>query len=202
MDRLTNFQRLVPLRTQLYYRWRSLRWVPLRRKFFIGYDLDGNTYWEFNPDNSPRARRLFEPRTAQENVHSYFGMIPVAWVQWLRYARHSHPSLQDLANEELRVDRMRALAAARNQEQLWNKDIAEQRIQENLVEELNRVADQETRKVQGQPLDSQFTEHSPSHLTPEKDHNGPLDDSSPLVDPWSQSEDPVKPTSIKPASRN
>lgn len=141
LQRLKQFQVLVPFRKQLYFKWRSLRNVPFRNKFFVGYDLDGNTYWEFSLDKSvaTRPRRIFEPRISQVNIHSYFEMIPIQWVQWLRYSRKYHPSLEDLAKEEVRVEQLRALSAFRNEEQKWNREMADQRIEENLQRELHRL---------------------------------------------------------------
>lgn len=141
LQRVKDFQSILPLRKQIYYKWRSLRNVPLRRKFFVGYDLDGNTYWEFSLDKTvaTRPRRIFEPRVAQVNIHSYFDMIPIQWAQWLRYSRKYHPSLEELAKEEIRVEQLRARAAFRDQEQSWNRDMADQRIEENLQKELHRL---------------------------------------------------------------
>lgn len=63
--------KVSPLR-QMYFKWRSLRNVPFRKKFFIGYDLDGNTYWEFYNENNPyKARRIIDYRVQTKNWSDY-----------------------------------------------------------------------------------------------------------------------------------
>ncbi|GMM32493.1 hypothetical protein DAMA08_052380 [Martiniozyma asiatica (nom. inval.)] len=145
--RVAEFQKLVPFYKQLIHKWRSLRNIPFRKKFFIGYDLDGNTYWEFYLDpTNPRSRRLFEPRIPQPFIHDYFGAIPIPWAQWLKHARINNPSLSELAEEELRVAKLKALAQFRDSEQAWNKNIAEQKVLENLDKELNKVEQEQNRR--------------------------------------------------------
>lgn len=62
----------VPKWKQIYLQWRSLRNIPFRKKFFIGYDLDGNTYWEFyNPNNPYKARRIVDYRIPRKNWVDY-----------------------------------------------------------------------------------------------------------------------------------
>lgn len=57
---------------QMYYKWRALRTVPFRKRFFVGYDLDGNTYWEFfNPNNPFRPRRIVDYRIPNKNWVDY-----------------------------------------------------------------------------------------------------------------------------------
>lgn len=64
-DKVTPFKQMI-------HRWKALRTVPFRRKFFIGYDLDGNTYWEFRNDNNPlRARRIVDYREPNKNWVDY-----------------------------------------------------------------------------------------------------------------------------------
>lgn len=134
---MERFHRAVPFTRQLYHR--ICRWSVWRRRF-IGYDLDGNTYWEEKDEShSVRPRRMFEPRVESPFVHGYFDMAPVAWVQWLRHARVQPPTLEELAKDEQRVQMIQARAAFKQQEQLWNKQQAEQRIEQNLAEELQRT---------------------------------------------------------------
>lgn len=54
--------RVGPIK-RIYHKWKALRTVPFRKKFFVGYDLDGNTFWEFHDPNNPtRLRRIVEYR--------------------------------------------------------------------------------------------------------------------------------------------
>jgi NADH dehydrogenase [ubiquinone] 1 alpha subcomplex assembly factor 2 len=113
MDHLKG--KVTPFR-QAYLQWRSLRNVPFRKKFFIGYDLDGNTYWEFfNPNNPDRARRIVEYRDTKLNWVDY--EAPPQWVQWLRYARPHHPSLDELYGDKVR--QMQIKEKVRQAEARW-----------------------------------------------------------------------------------
>lgn len=94
--------KVTPFR-QAYLRWRSLRNVPFRKKFFIGYDLDGNTYWEFHNDNNPlRPRRIVEYRENKGNWVDY--KMPPQWMQWLRFTRPHYPTLQELYADKVRQE--------------------------------------------------------------------------------------------------
>ncbi|KAL2122947.1 hypothetical protein VTJ04DRAFT_3402 [Mycothermus thermophilus] len=106
-----------------WYKWKMLR-LPWRRKFLIGFDLQGNTYWEFldrgaprpPPPSSPsspsspstRWRRILKPRrsTPFDSV-----TVPPAWHQWLRHTRADPPSLEEQAAEVERQARIKVLAA-------------------------------------------------------------------------------------------
>ncbi|EAQ91317.1 hypothetical protein CHGG_03252 [Chaetomium globosum CBS 148.51] len=126
-----------PITTALrvWYKWKALR-LPWRRRFLVGLDLNGNTYWEFldrgvpipprdrnpNPHNPPpststpsspntppiRWRRMVvcPPGTHQGSVNP-----PPAWHQWLRHTRADPPSLAEQRGEVARQARMRVLAA-------------------------------------------------------------------------------------------
>ncbi|ODQ68919.1 hypothetical protein LIPSTDRAFT_76553 [Lipomyces starkeyi NRRL Y-11557] len=56
----------------LYLRWKALRNVPFRKRFLIGTDLEGNTFWEWRNLNNPgRQRRMVELRTAKRDYVDY-----------------------------------------------------------------------------------------------------------------------------------
>ncbi|OBA14317.1 uncharacterized protein OGAPODRAFT_9851 [Ogataea polymorpha] len=80
---MDQINKLIPLWKQLYYKWKSLRTIPLRKKFFVGYDLTGNTYWEFFVERKKgiRPRRLYQPYKPQEFIVDYYENIPVQWLQ-------------------------------------------------------------------------------------------------------------------------
>ncbi|KAH0274182.1 hypothetical protein KCU84_g19818, partial [Aureobasidium melanogenum] len=45
---------------QAWYKWKSLR-LPWRRKWLVGADLSGNTFWEFKDAiNAGRMRRIVQ----------------------------------------------------------------------------------------------------------------------------------------------
>ncbi|KAI1769980.1 hypothetical protein F4818DRAFT_280331 [Hypoxylon cercidicola] len=99
---------------QAWYQWKALR-LPWRKRFLVGLDLQGNTYWEFrltrgDPESSPdaRYRRIVKyPRS----THYSEVKVPPQWHQWLRYQRRSAPSLTEQAEDVTRQARMKVLAA-------------------------------------------------------------------------------------------
>ncbi len=124
--------------TQLYHKWRALKGIPYRNKIFIGkcflflanhfvsiinidffyclgYDLEGNTFWEFRiGNNSPgRLRRIVEYRT-KKNWADH--KIAPQWAQWLRYARIDSPTLEELRGDLLRQQIVKQRAAQINKE--------------------------------------------------------------------------------------
>ncbi|ROW17658.1 hypothetical protein VPNG_00602 [Cytospora leucostoma] len=96
-----------------WYKWKALR-LPWRKRFLIGLDLDGNTYWEFRDlrgdpnDPAVRWRRIVEyPR----NTHYGEVKVPPQWHQWLRYTRQQPPSIQEQHAEVRRQHQIKYLAA-------------------------------------------------------------------------------------------
>ncbi|KAF4504375.1 hypothetical protein G6O67_008532 [Ophiocordyceps sinensis] len=113
-------QRIGPL-AQAWHAWKALR-LPWRKRFFVGYDLEGNTYWQFRlvtrgpPSGSPDAhaaatepwRRIVEyPRSMP---YSEVKVNPL-WHQWLRQMRHQPPSLAEQREDVRRQERVKLLAA-------------------------------------------------------------------------------------------
>ncbi|KHN96242.1 NADH:ubiquinone oxidoreductase, 17.2kDa subunit [Metarhizium album ARSEF 1941] len=98
-----------------WYRWKALR-LPWRKRLFVGYDLQGNTYWEFRlarpspgaaPSDSRWRRIVHYPRSTH---YSQVQVSPL-WHQWLRHTRRDPPSLEEQAGDVARQARMRRLAA-------------------------------------------------------------------------------------------
>ncbi|KAK9354236.1 hypothetical protein V1505DRAFT_170659 [Lipomyces doorenjongii] len=86
----------------LYLRWKALRKVPFRKRFLIGTDLEGNTFWEWrNPNNPGRQRRMVELRTAKRDYVDY--KLPPQWNQWLRHVRIVPPTVEELLQNEARL---------------------------------------------------------------------------------------------------
>ncbi|KAG6004770.1 hypothetical protein E4U21_000800 [Claviceps maximensis] len=96
------------LLTRAYYNWKALR-LPWRKRFFIGHDLQGNTYWEFKLTSSEtRLRRIVNyPRS----THLSQVQVSPLWHQWLRHMRAEAPSLDEQRGDLVRRDRTRILAA-------------------------------------------------------------------------------------------
>ncbi|KAI9802551.1 MAG: hypothetical protein M1833_001623 [Piccolia ochrophora] len=92
---------------RLWYRWKALK-LPWRRKFLVGFDLSGHTYWEFKDAlNSNRMRRIVHyPRSTH---YGDVNMTP-QWHQWLRYTRPDPPSLQEQRADLDRQASMKELA--------------------------------------------------------------------------------------------
>ncbi|KAL5046892.1 hypothetical protein BDW71DRAFT_61181 [Aspergillus fruticulosus] len=91
----------------LWFKWKSLR-LPWRRSFLVGYDLAGNTYWEFRDRlNAGRFRRILKPPS-----RTHYGDVQVSpqWHQWLRYVRAEPPSIQEQQEDLLRQQRIQLLA--------------------------------------------------------------------------------------------
>ncbi|KAL8370372.1 hypothetical protein RB595_000648 [Gaeumannomyces hyphopodioides] len=92
--------------------WKGLR-LPWRKRFLVGSDLQGNTYWEFRdmragPDATGRWRRIVQyPRS------THYSEVKVApqWSQWLRHVREGPPSLEEQRADVARRERMKLLAA-------------------------------------------------------------------------------------------
>lgn len=77
---------------------------------FPGFDLNGNTFWEFRLTNNPaeRWRRIVKyPRS----THLSSVKVTPAWHQWLRYTREHPPSLAEQREDVTRQARMKQLAA-------------------------------------------------------------------------------------------
>ncbi|KAL0931036.1 NADH-ubiquinone oxidoreductase assembly factor N7BML [Colletotrichum truncatum] len=101
--------RLSPI-LEAWYKWKSLR-LPWRKRFLVGRDLQGYTYWEFREargDGPGRFRRIVKyPRS------TYLSDVKVSplWHQWLRHTRENPPSLEEQSKEVFRQERMKMLAA-------------------------------------------------------------------------------------------
>ncbi|KAG0672003.1 hypothetical protein C6P40_000397 [Pichia californica] len=141
-DKLKAFYKKVPVWKQIYYKWRAIKSIPFRHKFFIGYDLDANTYWEFYLDkNQKKPRRMVQPYSPQSMLFNYFDKIPIQWSQWLKYARKTPPSIFDIINDEERIKKLQIMANYRDSEQLYNKELKQAKIDYNLEKELHKLQD-------------------------------------------------------------
>ncbi|KAK0389496.1 hypothetical protein NLU13_3071 [Sarocladium strictum] len=100
--------RRVSVFSQTWYKWKALR-LPWRRRYLIGFDLEGNTFWEFRPRGAEKWRRIVHyPRS----THYSSVKVSPLWHQWLRYTREHPPTLEEQQNEVVRQARMKHLASA------------------------------------------------------------------------------------------
>ncbi|UNI14324.1 hypothetical protein JDV02_000963 [Purpureocillium takamizusanense] len=117
-------KRIGPV-AQAWYKWKALR-LPWRKRFFVGYDLQGNTFWEFRlttrgggdtsgrdstaagAASSERWRRIVHyPRS----THYSDVKVSPLWHQWLRHTRPDAPSLAEQRGDVARQERVKRLAA-------------------------------------------------------------------------------------------
>ncbi|KAF2626195.1 hypothetical protein BU25DRAFT_344145 [Macroventuria anomochaeta] len=91
-----------------WYEWKMLRF-PWRKKWLVGFDLQGNTFWEFKDAlHSLRNRRI-----AKYHRSTHYGDVNVSpgWMQWLRHTRFEPPTLQEQQQEVQRQANIKLLAA-------------------------------------------------------------------------------------------
>ncbi|RKP32463.1 hypothetical protein METBISCDRAFT_25696 [Metschnikowia bicuspidata] len=135
-----------PLWKRVLHKFQARREIPFRRRFFVGYDLHGNTYWEFTPDgNMRRLRRKLEPWRETLFKVDHFSTVPPKWLQWLRRTREMPPTLQELIDDKIRQQRIKLLAQQADQKWLMKKARLEQEQQLKFQAELGRV---ETEKAE------------------------------------------------------
>ncbi|KIW07636.1 uncharacterized protein PV09_01580 [Verruconis gallopava] len=93
---------------RLWWKWKSLR-LPWRKKWLVGFDLAGNTFWEFKDAlHAGRVRRIVSYGT---KVHFSEVKLTPQWIQWLRHARVEPPSINEQQLDEIRQAQMKELAA-------------------------------------------------------------------------------------------
>ncbi|KYK57780.1 hypothetical protein DCS_04793 [Drechmeria coniospora] len=86
-----------------WFKWKALR-LPWRKRFFVGSDLRGNTYWEFR----------LTSRAAVDTATSH----SERWRRIVHYPRSTHysdvvepPSLEEQRADVVRQERVKVLAA-------------------------------------------------------------------------------------------
>lgn len=159
----------VPNWRRLYYKWKSLRNVPFRRRWFVGYDLEGNTYWEFKTNATGRLRRMVDYRLKPHGLligqYSQNEISP-RWSSWMRFTRPNPPSLTELVAEEQRKAVMKVLA--QQADQRWKN--------ESVLESNNKVMVQMMQSARKRLEDA----HSPSEAEDEVKPKSVSSDASPI----------------------
>ncbi|KAI5957755.1 hypothetical protein KGF57_003021 [Candida theae] len=183
-----------PAWKRLLHKWQARRDIPFRRKFFVGYDLYGNTYWEFTIDgNLTRLRRKLEPFREEVFKVDYFKTIPPQWLQWLRRTRLDAPSLDELVSDQMRQQRLKILARQADEKWQLEKLRLEEENQVKLQQELQRVELENAPEISNVKGEGQN-----GAKVRESQVNDKIDE-----DPWKQADEtrgknPIQSTTIKP----
>lgn len=84
--------------------------MPTNLVRIIGWDLQGNTYWEFRltRESGERMRRIVK---YPQSTHLSAVKVSPQWHQWLRYTRDQPPTVDEQQGDVLRQARMKKLAA-------------------------------------------------------------------------------------------
>lgn len=173
-----------PAWKRLLHKWQARRDIPFRRKFFIGYDLYGNTYWEFTIDgNVSRLRRKLEPFKQEIFKVDYFKTIPPQWLQWLRRTRFDAPTLEELVQDQLRQQRLKILAKQADEKWQLEKLRLDEENRIKLQHELQRAEMENAPKIAEGAQESQLAAED--------------------TNPWKQADqskdgDPIESATIKP----
>ena len=102
-----------------YYAFKSFSF-PWRRKFFRGFDLEGNSFYEsYNPLTPNKLRRTVK---YVKDGHYTDNHVTPQWMQWLRHTRPTAPTLDDLVQEANRIQATRQNALLISQK--WEQEKA------------------------------------------------------------------------------
>lgn len=181
--------RKYPYWKRVLHKFQARRDIPFRKKFFVGYDLHGNTYWEFTIDgNMQRLRRKLEPYEERLFKADYFSTVPPQWLQWLRRTRQYAPTLEELTNDQIRQQNIKILA--QHAENKW-------------YVEKQRLEAEQLLKLQGEleRVEREKEKYDREHNSPSQDSPNSAD--SAKNDPWAEAKansgsEPIESASIKP----
>ncbi|PIA88911.1 NADH-ubiquinone oxidoreductase assembly factor N7BML [Cercospora beticola] len=99
-----------------WFKWKALR-LPWRKTFLVGFDLSGNTFWEFKDAlNAGRMRRIV--KYSNKTPHYSDVKVTPQWHQWLRHTRDEPPTIQEQQYDISRQAMMKRLAAEADER--WN----------------------------------------------------------------------------------
>ncbi|EXJ56412.1 hypothetical protein A1O7_06755 [Cladophialophora yegresii CBS 114405] len=101
----------------LWLRWKMLR-LPWRKRFLVGQDLYGNTFWEFRDQINPGRWRRMVKGSRRATLSSLSDVqISPQWHQWLRYTRYDAPTMQEQAADVQRQAQLKI--GARLADERW-----------------------------------------------------------------------------------
>ncbi|PBP25261.1 hypothetical protein BUE80_DR003670 [Diplocarpon rosae] len=95
---------------QAWYKWKALK-LPWRKRFLVGLDLQGNTFWEFRDTLSSHKHRMRRIVECPATTHYSEVKISPQWHQWLRHTRCEPPSLTEQSQDLVRQRNLKILAA-------------------------------------------------------------------------------------------
>ncbi|KAI5359291.1 Putative NADH dehydrogenase [ubiquinone] 1 alpha subcomplex subunit 12 [Septoria linicola] len=102
--------------SRAWFKWKALR-LPWRKTFLIGFDLSGNTFWEFKDAlNAGRMRRIV--KYSNKTPHYSDVKVTPQWHQWLRHTRDEPPTISEQQLDISRQAMMKQLAAEADER--WN----------------------------------------------------------------------------------
>ncbi|KAK9453714.1 hypothetical protein V1511DRAFT_512594 [Dipodascopsis uninucleata] len=143
----------------IYYKWLSLK-IPLRKRQFMGHDLDGNTFWEFSNANSPeRPRRIVQLKSTSGSYVDY--KLPPQWSQWLRHVRRDPPTIEELQQEQARLAFLKHRIAAA--EQRWKSvplktsSVSKDEVMVGATDTSTSQPESRTKKQDSSNVKSQYT---------------------------------------------
>lgn len=189
-----------PLWKRVLHKFQARRDIPFRRKFFVGYDLHGNTYWEFTIDgNMSRLRRKLEPFQESLFKADYFETVPPLWLQWLRRTKKEPPTLQELMEDQVRQQRIKILAMQADQKWTMEKQRLEHEQALKLQAELERV------EIENKEFELRQNEELAKSKNNGDHEENPTDSSNKETqkDPWADAdakahENPIESAFLKP----
>ncbi|KAG2197822.1 hypothetical protein INT47_009703 [Mucor saturninus] len=126
------------------------RRFPWKKHALIGYDLNGNEYWDCPNPLGGRMKRWVQMHDKDDNndlTRFSQDSVPVQWQAWLRHNRNVAPTIQDLLQDERRIAIVQGRAKALDEN--WAKRKLElQEAQEAEQMEVNRLASIESAEEQ------------------------------------------------------
>ncbi|GAP89712.1 putative DEHA2G08052p-like protein [Rosellinia necatrix] len=191
-----------------WYLWKSLR-LPWRKRFLVGQDPQGNTYYELRqprgdaPSTAPHRRLVHYPRsTPYSEVR-----VPPAWHQWLRHQRESPPSMQEQVAELRRQARIKVLAAEADARWEAKPSLLDMPMPQKNMPQKNEVEPRETPARMGHGREQEQEHQQRQQQDPRvgakaaqadrgggKEHDSPAKRTSPEPatspghDPWAQAQ--------------
>ncbi|KAI7904969.1 uncharacterized protein BX663DRAFT_501203 [Cokeromyces recurvatus] len=131
---------------------------PWKKHALIGFDLQGNEYWDCPNPLGGRPKRWVQMVDGTENDLTVFhqNKLPVQWQSWLRHTRNIAPTLEELVLEERRraiiQGRVKTLEQEREQRKLELQKINE--IESKELERLSVIKEEANDKKEQQTSNS------------------------------------------------
>ncbi|KAK4685141.1 NADH dehydrogenase [ubiquinone] 1 alpha subcomplex assembly factor 2, partial [Tremellales sp. Uapishka_1] len=93
---------------------RLRRLIPVARRRPVGYDLQGNKYFEGPGANGGRTKRTIEYRIERDitDYTSGYSRLPVQWTAWMAHTRTNPPTIEELERDYNRQTRLTPLISA------------------------------------------------------------------------------------------